>query len=87
MDLERRQGPARAVSAALLDCAEDGRIAERVEPRRVLRVSYGYGIQRAAQYGMFFGAGIIKRAIELNHQLFDKDGQRTSSRASPARPW
>ncbi|MGY8738507.1 MAG: diacylglycerol kinase family protein [bacterium] len=51
-------------------------VADSDPLRRVLRVSYGYGIQRAAQYGMFFGAGIIKRAIELNHRLFDKEGQR-----------
>lgn len=75
MDLGADPDPLRGLGA-LLECAEDGRIAERVEPRRVLRISYGYGIQRAAQYGMFFGAGIIKRAIELNHRLFDKDGQR-----------
>ena len=43
----------------------------------MLRVSYGYGVQRAAQYGMFFGAGIIKRAIELNHKLFDQSSQRS----------
>jgi hypothetical protein len=43
----------------------------------VLRISYGYGIERAAQYGMFFGAGIIKRAIELNHRLFDNGEQRS----------
>ena len=75
MDLLADRDPLRGLEA-LIECAEDGRIAERVEPRRVLRVSYGYGFQRAAQYGMFFGAGIIKRAIELNHRLFDKGGQR-----------
>lgn len=75
MDLAADPDPLRGLSS-LIECAEDGRIAERVEPRRVLRVSYGYGVQRAAQYGMFFGAGIIKRAIELNHRLFDKEGQR-----------
>lgn len=75
MDLVADRDPLRGLES-LIECAEDGRIAERVEPRRVLRVSYGYGIQRAAQYGMFFGAGIIKRAIELNHRLFDKEGQR-----------
>ena len=75
MDLVADSDPLRGLES-LIECAEDGRIAERVEPRRVLRVSYGYGIQRAAQYGMFFGAGIIKRAIELNHRLFDKEGQR-----------
>ena len=79
MDLAADRDPLRGF-AELIACAEDGRIAERVEPRRVLRVSYGHGThgsQRAAQYGMFFGAGIIKRAIELNHRLFDQDNQRT----------
>jgi diacylglycerol kinase (ATP) len=75
MDLAADRDPLRGLES-LIECAEDGRIAERVEPRRVLRVSYGYGVQRAAQYGMFFGAGIIKRAMELNHRLFDKEGQR-----------
>ena len=76
MDLGADRDPLQGL-AALLECAEDGRIAERVEPRRVLRVSYGYGVHRAAQYGMFFGAGIIKRAIELNHKLFDQSSQRS----------
>lgn len=78
MDLASHRNPLRGLEE-LIACAEDGRIAERVEPRRVLRVSYGHGTngsQRSAQYGMFFGAGIIKRAIELNHKLFDQDGQR-----------
>ncbi len=82
MDLAADKDPLRGLQN-LIECAEDGRIAERVEPRRVLRVSYGYGIQRAAQYGMFFGAGIIKRAIELNHRLFDKEGQRNSLEGVP----
>jgi hypothetical protein len=78
MDLASHRDPIRGL-AQLIEYAKDGRIAERVEPRRVLRVSYGHGThtsQRAAQYGMFFGAGIIKRAIELNHRLFDRTGQR-----------
>jgi hypothetical protein len=78
MDLGADRDPLRGV-ANLIACAQDGRIAERVEPRRVLRVSYGHGngFDRAEQYGMFFGAGIIKRAIDLNHRLFDQEGQRT----------
>ncbi len=76
LDVGADKDPLRGV-AELLACAEDGRIAERVEPRRVLRVSYGYGIERAVQYGMFFGAGIIKRAIELNHRLFDTEDEKT----------
>jgi hypothetical protein len=78
MDLAADRDPLRGL-AELIACAEDGRIAERVEPRRVLRVSYGHGTpgsERPAQYGMFFGAGIIKRAIELNHRLFDQTGHR-----------
>jgi diacylglycerol kinase (ATP) len=78
MDLAAHRNPLRGLEE-LIACAKDGRIAERVEPRRVLRVSYGHGAnrgQRSTQYGMFFGAGIIKRAIELNHRLFDQDGQR-----------
>ncbi len=76
MDLAADRDPLRGL-ADLIACATDGRIAERVEPRRVLRVSYGHGQERAEQYGMFFGAGIIKRAIELNHRLFDQEGKRT----------
>jgi diacylglycerol kinase (ATP) len=76
LDLGARKDPLRGLGE-LIACAEDGRIAERVEPRRVLRVSYGYGIERAAQYGMFFGAGIIKRAMDLNHRLFDRSGEKS----------
>ena len=76
LDLGARKDPLRGLGE-LIACAQDGRIAERVEPRRVLRVDYGYGVQRAAQYGMFFGAGIIKRAIELNHRLFDNDDDKS----------
>jgi len=75
LDLGAHRNPLRGL-AELIDCAEDGRIAERVEPRRVLHVSYGYGITRTSQYGMFFGAGLIKRAIDLNHRLFDNDDQK-----------
>lgn len=76
MDLGADRNALRGL-AAMLASARAGQIAERVEPRRVLRVAYGLGFERAVQYGMFFGAGIIKRAIELNHRLFDQDGQRS----------
>lgn len=85
MDLAAHRNPLRGLEE-LIACAEDGRIAERVEPRRVLRVSYGHGTngsQRSDQYGMFFGAGIIKRAIELNHELFDQDSQRNWAEGVP----
>jgi diacylglycerol kinase (ATP) len=76
LDLAARKDPLEGF-AELIASAEDGRIGERVEPRRVLRISYGYGFQRTAQYGMFFGAGIIKRAIELNHRLFDNNSEKS----------
>jgi len=82
MDLGARKDPLRGLGE-LIACADDGRIAERVEPRRVLRISYGYGIERAAQYGMFFGAGIIKRAIELNHRLFDAEDTKLAVEGVP----
>ncbi len=76
MDLGADRNALRGLTA-MLAAARAGRIAERVEPRRVLRVAYGFGAERSAQYGMFFGAGLIKRAIELNHRLFDQEGQRS----------
>jgi len=76
MDLGADRNALRGL-AAMIASAREGRIAERVEPRRVLRVAYGYGFERQVQYGMFFGAGLIKRAIELNHRLFDQEGQRS----------
>ncbi|MFT5442327.1 MAG: hypothetical protein ACI8W3_001369 [Myxococcota bacterium] len=57
--------------AALIDDAQNGRLAERISPRHVLCVRHG--INREAQYGMFFGVGVIHRAIGLNHQLFENE--------------
>ncbi len=51
MDLMADHDPLSGLES-LIECAEDRRIAERVEPRCVLRVSYGFGIQRAAQFGL-----------------------------------
>jgi len=76
MDLGADRNALRGLSA-MIASGRAGRIAERVEPRRVLRVGYGFGIERGVQYGMFFGAGLIKRAIELNHRLFDQEGQKS----------
>jgi len=54
--------------AGLLQAIESGRIAERIAPRPVLRIEPGR--HREIHYGMFFGAGMIPRAIELTHRLF-----------------
>ncbi|MDP6979881.1 MAG: diacylglycerol kinase family protein [Myxococcota bacterium] len=60
--------------AGLIEDIENGRLDERVTPRPVLRVRHG--IDRESEYGMFFGLGVIHRAIELNHQLFDNERAR-----------
>ncbi|MCP5040063.1 MAG: hypothetical protein GY944_03470 [bacterium] len=57
--------------ARLLDDVENGRLEERISPRPVLRVRHG--IDQQAEYGMFFGLGVIHRAIGLNHELFDNE--------------
>lgn len=56
--------------AALLDCVEQGRIEERIQPRQVLRIRHGH--EEQDQYGMFFGLGVIHRAIKQHHEIFDK---------------
>jgi hypothetical protein len=52
----------------LLEDARAGRLAERIVERPVLRLETARS--RQLQYGMFFGAGMIHRAIELTHRLF-----------------
>jgi len=60
--------------AGLLEDIEKGELGPRVIPRPVLRVRYG--LDRRSEYGMFFGLGVIHRAIRLNHQLFDNNRSR-----------
>jgi hypothetical protein len=54
--------------AALVESAKAGTIHERVVDRPVLRVEFDHG--RRVEYGMFFGAGVIHRAISLTHSVF-----------------
>jgi diacylglycerol kinase (ATP) len=68
-DLGAERDPVKGF-AALLDDVENGRIAERIVPRRVLRVRHG--IEEQDQYGMFFGLGVIHRATKQHHNIFDK---------------
>lgn len=72
-DLGAEKDPVRGF-AALLDDVERGNLQHRISPRPVLCVRHG--IDQQAQYGMFFGVGVIHRAIGLNHQLFDNDRSR-----------
>ncbi len=66
LDLGAQRDPVRALGE-LVEAARGGRAAERVVPRPVLRVESKSG---DVQYGMFFGAGVIHRAITLTHRLF-----------------
>jgi len=58
--------------ANLINAARGGQIEKRIVRRQVLRVQYSP--HRDVLYGMFFGVGMIERAIELCHRLFDRKG-------------
>lgn len=69
-DLGASKDPVRGF-ASLIDDIEAGYLKERVSPRQVLRVKHDRNEQ--AEYGMFFGVGVIHRAIGLNHQWFENE--------------
>jgi len=71
-DLGSQRDPLHAM-ARLLWAAQTGRLHERVIDRPVLRVQYGPGMN--LRYGMFFGAGVIHRGIELVHRRFRAERQ------------
>jgi choline kinase len=56
--------------ANVLAASARGDLARRVVRRRVVCVEHGPRHERI--YGMFFGAGVIHRAIELTHRIFPK---------------
>jgi diacylglycerol kinase (ATP) len=67
LDLGAQRDPVKGL-AAVLRAVEEGRIEERIVRRPVLRIRSN---RRAdTHYGMFFGAGMILRAIQLTHRLF-----------------
>ncbi|MFQ5416252.1 MAG: diacylglycerol kinase family protein [Myxococcota bacterium] len=66
-DLGARRNPVKGLRG-LLEDAKAGRLSERIVNRPVLRIETHKG--RTEQYGMFFGAGMIHRAIDLTHRLF-----------------
>jgi hypothetical protein len=72
LDLGGRRNPVRAM-AGLLRAARVGPLEDRHLERPVLRVQYGPGI--TTRYGMFFGAGVVHRGIELVHRVFPKERQ------------
>lgn len=66
-DLGADRNPARGLSR-LLDSADAGRLDQLAVARPVLRVRSTR--RRGEQYGMFFGAGLIHRAIGVVHRVF-----------------
>jgi hypothetical protein len=67
LDLGAARNPAKALHHLLVD-VEQGNLAPRTVHRPVLRVSSS---RRAGPlYGMFFGGGLLQRAIQLTHRLF-----------------
>jgi choline kinase len=67
LDLGTRRDPVAGL-ARILAAAARGDLARRVVRRRVVCVEQGP--RRERLYGMFFGAGVIHRAIELTHRTF-----------------
>ena len=64
LDLGSQRDPVKGM-AELIKSVRSGRVQERVAMRRVLRVEHGTYRNRDVQYGMFFGAGMIQRAIGM----------------------
>lgn len=62
--------PPAAGLVALIRALRANTLERRVVKRPVLRVDFGLGT--SPQYGMFFGAGVIQRALAFKHQLYPK---------------
>lgn len=67
LDLGAQRDPVAGLSA-LLRAVREGALEQRIVRRPVLRVDYDRGAR--TEYGMFFGAGMIHRAISLVHDVF-----------------
>ena len=67
LDLGADRDPVRGLRG-LLEDARAGRLRSRLVKRPVLRIEVDRG--HRVEYGMFFGVGMIRRAISLTHQLF-----------------
>jgi len=69
LDLGMPRDPITALERILRAAAAD-RLHEHRIARPVLRIESSRGVP--TQYGMFFGAGMIRRAIELTHRVFPR---------------
>lgn len=67
LDFGARRDAARALRK-LVEDNQRGLLEARVMERGVLRVDLGAGT--GVRYGMFFGAGVLHRAIQLTHRSF-----------------
>lgn len=72
LDLRAHRDPVKGMRD-LIAAVREGTLEERILPRQVLRVEYGP--EKQFLYGMFYGGGMIYRAIELNHRLFKQDAR------------
>lgn len=71
-DLGAQSDPLKGL-ASILEAERTGTLHARLAPRHVLRVEYGPG--KNVICGMFFGGGLIYRAIELVHRAFPTQQQ------------
>lgn len=69
LDLGTQRDPVAALEG-ILEAARLGHLPERYVQRPVLRVRSNR--RSGEQYGMFFGAGLLRRAIEFTHRVFPK---------------
>ncbi len=69
LDLGASRNPVKGLKA-VLDAAAAGTLDERIVDRPVIRIEFEGGHRVA--YGMFFGAGMIRRAVSLVHDIFPR---------------
>lgn len=67
LDLGARRDPARSMRD-LMRAVEQGELDARTSERSILRVEFGP--ERETHRGMFFGSGVVARAIERIHTVF-----------------
>jgi hypothetical protein len=68
LDLGVDRDPVRALER-LLESARTHSLHQRIVRRPVLRVRSN--LREDVQYGMFFGGGLLQRAIQFTHRVFD----------------
>ena len=69
LDVGSQHNPVTALSS-LIQAVRNGSLDKRIVERAVLRVEVSP--EQIVQYGMFFGVGVIHRAIELTHRILPK---------------